>query len=121
MNEAFRKHVTRVSFNLSLSKTHLWALWAIKTNLWAARRDDASLAAFDIRNDSFITGYRGLENRGLALHIKGELCANGFRKGGNFILTEAGEKVYDLCVIAGLIPEELNENDEVIEDKSGAA
>lgn len=80
INAALRGHVTQVGFHLTLGKTHIAALVYLDAML---RQNQASLdpQTGALNNDTvnrpsfapwnqFATGFRGLEDRGLARHIE---------------------------------------------------
>lgn len=96
MNKAFTEYVTATSFNLTLSKTQVHALWAAKFSCFKRGISGA-------KHDVFVPAVHGLIRRGLVIHLPQ----------GGYELTEAGELTYKLLEQAGLV--------QVFEDRLAAA
>lgn len=74
INQHLRAHVTRVSFDLSLAKSHIAALVYIEQVRLAGRdaarvdRSHGADPAIRRANAHFVSGARGLQERGLVTH-----------------------------------------------------
>lgn len=105
----FRDYVTDVAFRLTLGKTHITALAAV-------RAGDPSIA---LGMGLWVTGIRALEARGLVKSLPLYDTPNGnYSEGAKFIsengdkpfwkrhkLTEEGELVWQLLLLADLVRE----------------
>lgn len=87
MNTAFREYVTATSFNLTITKTQIHALWAVKAHNYARGLSGGT--------DVFVPAVHGLIRRGLVIHHPAPEYG--------YDLTEAGELVYKLLEQAGLV------------------
>lgn len=108
LNHAFANFATRVSFNLTLTKAQVFYLWAVKNgNAFVSVRGEPIPHAPEApKHDIFVPSVRGLVDRGLVERTPG---ADGY---GFWQLTEAGEKVYELLVIAGLVTAAVSASNE---------
>lgn len=100
-NKLFSDFTTRVSFNLTLTKSQVYYLWAVKQRSVAPIRHPVDGAPQAPKHDIFVPQIRGLIDRGLV--IREERPNINGAPTWPYELTEAGEKVYDLLVLAGLI------------------
>lgn len=106
-NDALRAHVTRTGFDLRLGKTHITAMIVI-SEFWAKDDPDAFRADHRPgRPSTWLTGFRGLEDRGLAWHRDPPRDRRGITVRNTptsriFGLTEAGEAVKTLLMEAGI-------------------
>lgn len=91
MNNAFATYVTSTAFNLTLGKTHIHALWAVKQVNYSRGLS----GGYDV----FVPAVQGLIKRGLVIHLK----PVGQESGWGYELTKAGELVYNLLEEAGLV------------------
>ncbi len=122
INQKLRDHTTQIAFHLTLSRTMIGTLQSIKMDQmlyeagmyaqmgftehrdWLAEQNSA-------RPSLFITGFRALDARGLAEYINRDKYDPAYKKkmtnlaAPYFQLTSAGEKIWDLLIMAGLVPE----------------
>lgn len=96
VNEVLRDHVTRVGFNLSITKTQI--------DTFRILADSHRGIEFDHRYSWFITGINGLRNRGLVTHVNRESGDSvKWPIHEHFPFTAAGELVLELLREAGVI------------------
>lgn len=108
---AFRRYVTRVAFQLTLSEPMIAALkycrddpghtsWTDSSNYKKGSDYDMIRAVGDSRTHLFIVEMKALERRGLVFHNPTEKPEQGhvFHK-----LTRVGELTCELLVVAGLM------------------
>ena len=107
INNAFANYATRVSFNLSLTKTQVFYLWQVKSRNFVSVREGVHTPVAMPKHDVFVPCVRGLIDRGLVVrHERIVDCDNPQPPyPWPYELTEAGEAVYKLLVLAGLVPE----------------
>lgn len=124
INERLREHTTNVAFHLTLSRHMIMAMQRVKceTLLFEAgyfkngqedimkRLDKEKIMLQGVTSTLFVTGFRALETRGLVENLqtatvdeRGETSFNW--KALPFRLTPAGEKVWGLLEMAGLVVE----------------
>ena len=93
-NKVFREYVTSTAFNLSLSANMI--MWLVHVKMaqqyWLGP------------NRKFIVGLVGLKDRGLVTHNP-----DAKHNEPAWAITEAGEKVLELLIMAGLVPEDNEE------------
>lgn len=100
INHAFANYSTRVSFNLTLTKTQVFYLWSIAERRFLSVHDERRHAGAPEapRHDLFVPSARGLIERGLVYRNE---------KAGShdwpYELTDAGKHVYELLKIAGIV------------------
>lgn len=96
VNEALRDHVTRVGFDLTITKTQI--------EVFRILADSHRGVEFDHRYSWFVTGVGGLRTRGLVTHVqhkRGESQRRPIHE--YFPFTPAGELVLELLREAGII------------------
>lgn len=107
VNEALRGHVTRVGFDLTLGRTHVAALVALKESIEAGHwLNTGTQSVFS----HFVSGMHGCERRGLIRHhYRQPEWKNGVRSdlppGEHYTITTAGELVVGLLREAGVYDE----------------
>lgn len=99
VNEELRAHVTRVGFDLSLGKLHVFWLVAVAEQERSTWR---TTPAYKWYSEQFIKGYQGLYGRGL---LRQSFDENGRPTGHE--LTTAGEAVVVLLKECGLYQEQV--------------
>jgi hypothetical protein len=112
MNEELREHVTRVGFNLTLSKTQIEALvWLdLMRQLHAGKRHPAKRCydmriPFDVRY--FVSAASGLQVRGLVAHFKVEGLWSDHCWNEYWQISRAGDLVIDLLKECGIYEEHI--------------
>lgn len=111
VNELLREHVLRTGFSLVLTKTQIAAMVQLDTaldrNQWV-RRSETSVT-WQAFHGLFITGIKGLENRGLIRHIYHEnkhkypgVLALSMPVSEAYEITEAGRLTIGLLREAGI-------------------
>lgn len=105
INRAFANYATRVSFNLTLTKAQVFYLWQVKNRQFVSVREDIQGFSPEVpRHDIFVPSVRGLVERGLVDFTPLERVDVDTWP---YKLTEAGEHVYALLKLAGLVQEAL--------------
>lgn len=111
-NALLRSHLTRVGFDLSLGRTHIYALVgldeAIRRKSDQHPRVARSHEDYRVADSLFITGVQGLERRGLVVHHYTKDKKTGLGLMGlqyHFSVTRAGRLVIDLLKEAGMYDE----------------
>lgn len=103
INHAFANYATRVSFNMTLTKAQVFYLWQVKNRqLISVHQEIEGVSPEVPRHDIFVPTTRGLIERGLV-----ERLDNVEMGSWPYKLTEAGEHVYALLKLAGLVQEAL--------------
>lgn len=102
LNPRFANYVTSTAFNLTLRKTHIYAL------VYAANSDTAygakqRFSCTKPSYDTVVSGLKDLCERGLIVHRWTEGIKLAELKGPAYTLTEAGVLVLKLLVMAGLV------------------
>lgn len=102
INHAFANYSTRVSFNLTLTKTQVFYLWQIaERNFVSVHSGEVKPGSPEMpRHDIFVPSVRGLIERGLVERNDLDEIGVGVWP---YELTEAGKHVYELLKLAGLI------------------
>lgn len=115
VNEAFKKHVTSVAFHLILTRTQ------IETLVYIRREQRLHAAGFAVGLGGahkmeaprlFVPAVRALKERGLVVFQDPTSYSEDYKRPMydptklSHSLTEAGEKVWDLLVMAGLVVDE---------------
>lgn len=102
INHAFANYSTRVSFNLTLTKTQVFYLWSIAERRFLSVHDEKGMpgAPEAPRHDLFVPSARGLIERGLVYRKEVERFEEHVWP---YELTEAGKHVYELLKIAGIV------------------
>lgn len=106
INEKLRSHVTSVAFHLTLKRTMIEAMQYIRLQtklrempgfVWTAQNHERAPTLY-------VTGFWALERRGLVEQVNttGEDGLHDFQKFGAK-LTPAGEHVWALLLMAGLV------------------
>lgn len=103
INRAFANYATRVSFNMTLTKAQVFYLWQVKNRQLMSVHEEIEGVSPEVpRHDIFVPTTRGLIERGLVERLEDtEMGSWPYR------LTEAGEHVYALLKLAGLVQEAL--------------
>ncbi|UJW87912.1 hypothetical protein [Devosia sp. SL43] len=96
MNRKFSDHVTQTAFHLTLSRNMIGTMARIRNHAFG--HDGAWTAS---GADQFIMGAKALTERGLVVHSQVPDAT-----GKHWTFTEAGEHVFQLLVIAGLVTTE---------------
>jgi len=87
MNNVFKEYATATSFHLTLSRTQVHALWAVKAKNYTRGISGGT--------DVFVPAVHGLIRRGLVIHHPAPKYG--------YDLTRAGELTYNLLEEAGLV------------------
>lgn len=111
--EKFRDEVTNASFHLTLSSRMVLALGMCKAY---SKSNDPIARMMGEKFNHFVPAVRALINRGLVEHhhlpariieLREPERSMEHNKHTWYTLTPAGEHVYQMCVLAGLLPTEL--------------
>lgn len=111
--DKFKDEVTNASFHLTLSSRMVMALGMCKAY---SKCNDPIARMMGEKFNHFVPAVRSLINRGLVEHhplpekireMKEPERSFAQAKYVWYTLTPAGEHVYQMCILAGLIPQEL--------------
>lgn len=114
----FRDHVTRVSFNLSLTRNQIAVLVGIRNELGFSLNEMMArkVGYRQIREkmgdttNMFLPGSQALMKMGLVEHAPFEGRISGDERHDSWRLTEAGKLTIRMLELAGLIPEMIAAN-----------
>lgn len=111
--QAFREYVTRVSFNLTMSRNQVAALRDIVIMIEHGHEKRMDLRQYEREQfgyyGNFVIGARWLGSHGLVKHTDPTTMQPPWSK-CPWELTEAGEHVVGLLRLAGLIPAKISNN-----------
>ena len=100
-NKAFRNYTTRISFSINLTRNQIYVLWEIANKRVSDRQRQQT---FGLITDTFVPGAKWLCAHGFITHSNERVDQGLFP----YQLTEAGEHVYALLVIAGLVSHDID-------------